>query len=34
MTFNTLVDPEMNHLLQMTDLFLMKIKQQTREVVQ
>jgi hypothetical protein len=33
MTFNTLVDPEMNQLLQMTDLFLMKIKQQTREVV-
>lgn len=34
MTFNILVDPEMNHLLQMTDLFLMKVKQQTSEVAQ
>jgi len=33
MTYNYL-DPEMNDLLQMTDVFLMKIKQQTQETVQ
>jgi len=34
MTYNYLVDSEMNSLLQMTDLFLMKVKQQTKETVQ
>ncbi len=34
MTYNYLVDSEMNDLLQITDLFLMKIKQQTKETVQ
>jgi hypothetical protein len=33
MTYNY-PDSEMNDLLQMTDLFLMKMKQQTKEIVQ
>lgn len=33
MTYNY-PDSEMNDLLQMTDVFLMKIKQQTQETVQ
>jgi len=31
MTYNYLVDSEMNNLLHMTDMFLMKVKQQTQE---
>lgn len=34
MTYNYLVDSEMNNLLQMTDMFLMKVKQQIQEVTQ
>ena len=34
MTYNSLIDFEMNNLLQMTDMFLMKVKQQTKEIVQ
>jgi len=34
MTYNSLIDSEMNDLLQMTDMFLMKVKQQTKEIVQ
>ena len=33
MTYNSMIDSEMNTLLQMTDLFLVKIKQQTKETV-
>lgn len=33
MTYNY-PDSEMNDLLQMTDLFLMKMKQQTKEMIQ
>ena len=34
MTYNSLIDSEMNDLLQMTDMFLMKVKQQTKEIIQ
>jgi hypothetical protein len=34
MTYNSLIDSELNDLLQMTDMFLMKVKQQTKEIVQ
>ena len=34
MTYNSLIDSEMNGLLQMTDMFLMKIKLQTKEILQ
>jgi hypothetical protein len=34
MTYNSLIDSEMNDLLQMTDMFLMKIKLQTKEILQ
>jgi hypothetical protein len=34
MTFNYLPDSEMNNLLQMTDMFLMKVKQQVQVVTQ
>ena len=34
MTYNSLIDSEMNDLLQMTDMFLMKVKQQTKEITQ
>ena len=34
MTYNSLIDSEMNDLLQMTDMFLMKVKQQTKEIAQ
>ena len=34
MTCNYLVDTEMNNLLQMTNIFLVKVKQQTKEIVQ
>ena len=34
MTYNSLIDFEMNNLLQMTDMFLMKVKQQTKEIIQ
>lgn len=34
MTCNYLVDSEMNNLLQLTDIFLVKVKQQTKETIQ
>ena len=34
MTCNYLVDTEMNNLLQMTNIFLVKVKQQTKEIRQ
>lgn len=34
MTCNYPVDFEMNKMLQMTDIFLVKVKQQTKEIVQ
>ena len=34
MTCNYPVDSEMINLLQMTDIFLVKVKQQTKEIVQ
>jgi hypothetical protein len=34
MTYNYLADSEMNNLLQMTDMFLMKVKQQVQVVTQ
>lgn len=34
MTYNYLPDSEMNNLLQMTDMFLMKVKQQVQVVTQ
>ena len=34
MTCNYLVDSEMNNLLQMTNIFLIKVKQQTKEAIQ
>ena len=34
MTCNYPVDSEMNNLLQMTNIFLVKVKQQTKEIVQ
>jgi hypothetical protein len=34
MTYNSLIDSELNDLLQMTDMFLMKVKQQTKEIAQ
>ena len=34
MTYNYWLDPELNDILQKTDLFLMKIKQQTKETDQ
>ena len=34
MTRNYLIDSEMNSLLQLTNIFLLKVKQQTKEIVQ
>lgn len=34
MTYNYLPDSEMNNLLHMTDMFLMKVKQQVQVVTQ
>ncbi len=34
MTCNYLADSEMNNLLQMTNIFLVKVKQQTKGIVQ
>jgi len=34
MTCNYQIDSEMNNLLQMTNIFLVKVKQQTKEIVQ
>lgn len=34
MTCNYQIDSEMNSLLQLTNIFLLKVKQQTKEIVQ